>query len=293
MTTTSYNAARSETHFLEGAGGRRYRVDVGLPFTYARRVDARYPVLYVLDGNGFFGAAVDIARMLTLSRLVYPPDLPLLAPMPPELIVVGIGYPGDDPVDLAIEWCRRRAYDFTSLAENLGEGERLKAPLKLMPPGGDLPYGGAANFLQFLIGPVRELVESRYRTDPAVRVLFGASSGGHFSAYALLTAPEAFSHFVIASPALYLCGEDLFEREAAYAATHRDMRTEVFLSAGSRELDLLAFSSIFSSMSRFAERLLLRAYPGLKVHTCIFQEETHARACIAALARSIDVMLAR
>jgi predicted alpha/beta superfamily hydrolase len=244
--------------------------------------------LVVLDANLLFGAASDIARMLSLGRTLVPDGVEMPISMPPEMIVVGIGYPAEDPQSVTIESSKRRMYDFTHLADNLGpEGERLRQPLLHYYPEG-IPYGGAADFLDMIQGPLAEELGQRYRINPGCSILFGASAGATFATYVLLERPSAFSHYIVASPSLYLCGEDLFQKEASYAADNSDLAANVFISFGARELDLFAQAAIASSATRLAELLTRRNYPGLVLKTAIFQDETHARACLSGLARGLD-----
>jgi predicted alpha/beta superfamily hydrolase len=269
--------------------GRRHAIFVSLPARYERGSHA-YPVLYVLDGNLMFGAAADMARLVSAARLMVPEGAPLPMPAPPETIVVGIGYPVEDPQSILQSAGVERMYDFTYLADNLGpEGDRLKQPLLQYYPQG-VPYGGGASFLRMITTELKAQLSTRYRVDPTQSILFGASAGGTLAAYALFEATSHFTHYIIASPSLYLCGEDLFEREAAYAARNNTLPANVFLSFGARELDLFAVASIASSTTRLAERLIQRRYPDLKVHSAVLHDETHARACLAALPRGLDVL---
>jgi predicted alpha/beta superfamily hydrolase len=269
--------------------GRRYEICVSLPARYVTGSQA-YPVLYVLDGNLMFGMAADVARLMSAGRLMVPEGAELPIPAPPEVIVVGIGYPARDPQSIIQEAGLRRIYDFTFLAENLGpEGERLRRPVLQHHPEG-VPYGGGESFLRLLTTALRTQLGQRYRVTFDQSILFGASAGGTFAAYALIEASAYFSHYIIGSPSLYLCGEDLFLREAAYAAAHKSLPAKVFLSFGAREVDLFSMASIASSTTRFSERLLQRNYADFKLHTTIFQDETHARACLAALPRGLDAL---
>ncbi len=274
----------SESFVITGEGGRRYEVCISLPVTYTSRPDARYPVLYVLDANLLFGSVCDSVRIASLARIMFP-DLPLHGSSIPELIVAGIGYPGDDPLAVARETVVRRIFDYT--ARTVPEAPLQQHCLAVSP---DYVFGGASAFLEMLTGEVRATVEKRYRVDTRERVLFGGSAGGHFTAYALFKDPAAFTHYLIASPATELCGNDIYAQEAAYAATHKDLPARVFISFGSEELTGMASISVASSASRLAESLLMRGYPSLRLNTCILQGETHERAVPAALPRGLETL---
>jgi predicted alpha/beta superfamily hydrolase len=291
MQRLAHNNVLTESLSLTGSNGLGYQVHVSLPITYEARPLQAYPVLYVLDSFLLFGAASDIARFASIGRVVYPQEGILVEATPPELIVVAIGYPGSDPVEAAFEMGRRRTHDSTTRSEDLGEGERLRMPLEEMF-GQELPaYGGGEAFKRVLIDEVIPLIEGRYRVDSRQRVLYGGSTSGHFAAFVLVTEPQSFTDYIIASPVIYLCGEDIFEREAAYAEAHDDLPANVFLSFGSREWDRYAFSSIVSSTTRLGEKLLLRNYSSLNLHAHVFQDENHTRAAVSALSRGLEVLL--
>ncbi len=280
-----HNSVRTDVLPLSWEG-REYEVCVSLPARYDTG-NAEYAVLYVLDGNLLFGAAADIARMVSMGRMMLPESAELPYPMPPEMIVVGVGYPAQDAFSIVPEFSRRRMYDFTHAADVSGEGLRLKQPLLQMFPEG-VPYGGGESFFNFLTSCLAAELSTRYRVDDSQQILFGASAGGTFAACTMFEQARFFSHFIIASPSLFLCDEDVFERERRFAELNDDLDAGVFFSFGSRELDLFPQASIASSTTRLAEKLILRNYPNLNLHTAVFEGETHARACLSALARGLD-----
>lgn len=277
---TIHNQCGVMEHDVRNALGHAFKLHISLPATYGTPGKA-YPVLYVLDSYVYFGMASDLAKLFAMGSIAIRNKPAMGPPTPPEMIVVGIGHPGEEPVEMAQDMTRRRMFDFTSLAEPTGEGERLRAPTKVDYPEG-VPYGGAHEFFAMLRDTVVPLVDGTYRTTPD-RTLFGASSGGHFAALALLKEDSPFGSYIIGSPAIYLCGEDLFEREAAYAEKHRDLNAKVYISFGDREWDEFAFAAVAGSTTRFAERLILRGYPGLRMRTQIIDRSHHLEGCVASL----------
>lgn len=280
MNYTIHNRCSVLHHDVQNSLGHEFTLQVSLPATYAESRQA-YPVLYVLDSYVYFGMASDLARLFAMGAIVTRNKSVLPAKLPSEMIVVGIGYPGEGPVAMAQDMTRRRMFDFTSLAQPTGEGERLRSLTLVDYPEG-VPYGGALDFYSMLKDVVIPLVDRTYRTAQRC-ILFGASSGGHFAALALLMEDSPFESYIIGSPAIYLCGEDLFEREAAYAARHSDLNAKVYLSFGSREWDEFAFPAVASSTTRFAEKLILRGYPSLRIRTHVIDRGHHAEACTASL----------
>jgi hypothetical protein len=80
--------------------GQDYQILVSLPEGYAANsANMRYPVVYLLDANYYFGAINDFIRVENLVR-----DLP-------NLIIVGIGYP-EEPLVRRVEDMEENPDDF-------------------------------------------------------------------------------------------------------------------------------------------------------------------------------------
>src|SRR5438105_14104212 len=114
--------------------GRDYRLFVSLPESYAASDSIRYPVLYVLDGNGFFGIATETHRLLRLRAEV------------PELIIVGIGYPVSSFSETSIP----RWMDYTPSADPTADSLRA-TQLGSRARSGELRSGGGPQ----LVGTLR------------------------------------------------------------------------------------------------------------------------------------------
>jgi len=175
--------ARTVSEFdLASAQGRPYRILVSTPD--GPPPTGGLPVIYVLDGHGWFGAAVEIARMREHSKL----DAPL---------IVGVGYPSGRFFDPA------RSFDFT-------------------PPGATddrfdpASTGGADQFLAFLTGALKPKIAADHAVDPARQALFGHSLGGLFALYALFHAPRGFDTFIAASPSVGFGGQVILREAAAF-----------------------------------------------------------------------------
>lgn len=190
--TTPFSMAR--THTFDVAG--RYRISVSLPATYDTG-EARFPVVYVLDGDWYFGLAASTARLLEAVQEL------------PPLIVVAIGYGGSITDQRA-----RRIREFTP------------EPVAALDGSGD---GGT--FLATLQRELLPAIESRYRTN-GDRTLVGHSLGGLFAAYAMTTAPGLFQRVVIGSPALRAAGPALVTALAAQTIHPR----RVFLGSAEGDL---------------------------------------------------------
>lgn len=174
--------------------GDSFRIQVRLPPSYDADSARRFPVVYQLDGTSFgpqfeiaAGHASDLAAKGTI----------------PEVIVVGVGYPYDDPL---LGGKQGRSRDYVSVFDN---GKP----------------GGLGNFLRFLREELLPRIDGKYRTDPAARALSGHSLGGFVSLYALFTtgteAAPPFSRFVACDPGTPFKDPDrtLLEEKALAAAT--------------------------------------------------------------------------
>lgn len=147
--------------------GRPFHVYVRLPESYAERPHAKYPVVYVLDGDSLF-------PMLAPQHLFLTYDEGL-----PEAVIVGIAYGGFDPA------VNKRHVDFTAPA-----------------PGVAPEAGGAPAFQRFLKTELLPRIEREYRADPDRRVLVGQSRGGSFVLYSAFTDPDLFWGRIASNPAM-------------------------------------------------------------------------------------------
>ena len=168
------------------AVGRPYHVYVRLPEKYAEQPEARFPIVYLLDGDSLF-------PILAANHLFLNYDEGL-----PDAVVVGIAYGGFDPA------VNKRDIDFTG-------------------PGADVDpaRAGAPAFQRFLKEELIPEVERRYRTDPERRILFGQSRGGSFVLYSAFTDPDLFWGRIASNPALNRGRERYFAAPAP--ATRRDL----------------------------------------------------------------------
>jgi predicted alpha/beta superfamily hydrolase len=138
-------------------------VYVHLPETY-QEGDARYPVLYVLDGGDYFVPFAGMAEYLSLFEMI------------PEMIVVAVAH-GD------------RMKEFTYTKANATTGDWPTS-------------GGAESFRKFLADELIPYIDSSYRTHP-FRILVGHSLGGLFAVETLIRNPNTFQATIAMSPSLY------------------------------------------------------------------------------------------
>ena len=156
-------AATSATLHSQVLGEDR-TVFIALPESYERG-GARYPVVYVTDGNWNFAHTRSSAQLLARNRVI------------PEVIIVGITHP-----DRVRDLYATRA-DFTN------NGQTIRFPTS----------GNADQFLEFVERELIPWVDRSYRTS-GFRVLAGHSAGGHFALHAMRVKPDLFQAVIAASP---------------------------------------------------------------------------------------------
>lgn len=168
--------ADSSTHRFEqrqyAAANGKYRILLCVPKAVPK--DGGYSVLYLLDGDAAF-AALSVEQLAAV----------------PNLVVAAIGYDGDKAFDVK---ARSRDYTPPHLGQTAPEPDPLQ-PERLV--------GGAPQFLDYLTGGIREVVEAGIEVEATKRTLWGHSFGGLFTLYALFTRPGTFDRYVAVSPSLW------------------------------------------------------------------------------------------
>jgi predicted alpha/beta superfamily hydrolase len=151
-------------------------VDVWLPPGYSKNRRARYPVLYMHDGQNLFDprtsyGGVDWGVDETMTRLI---DQGVLR----EAIVVGVW----NTQRRVAEYMPRKAVTSASTKDLKGvpenDGEEIVSD----------------EYLKFLVRELKPFIDSRYRTLPnrANTFIMGSSMGGLISAYAACEYPQVY-----------------------------------------------------------------------------------------------------
>lgn len=179
---------------------------------------AKMPVLFMLDADIGFALAAEIARLRgTVGAL-------------PTAMVVGIGYGAD-----YTEFAKLRTADLTPPLSEAG-----RAALGGMTGLIGEQDGGAEAFLGFLIETLKPEIARRYAEASATdHILCGHSLGGLFTAFALLTRPDAFATFLAGSPSLWWDGFAILTHLPAFAErlTKLERQPRVLVSVGGQEQD--------------------------------------------------------
>lgn len=256
----------SESWGISGSDGFEYRILVSRP--EAAPPPSGYPVVWLLDGQAFFGAVNDSIQVRSARS-----DATGVPPM----LVVGIAHATPGGRDRL-----RRQYDFTpdqvSSADSVGASDH------------DGNTGGAKDFGTLLLGPLRDQVLQRYPADSSRQLLLAHSLAGLFAFDLLTRSPESFTNWQLISPSLWW-----LTSPALNAAVERLHRTpaaspvQVTMSAGEYENGLAPWEvasaqaevvlsrrqrrGVVHLVSETARRLLV--VPGLTVNERIYQGEDH------------------
>ena len=221
--------------------GREYHLSVALPDSY-RTSTQTYPVIYVLDGDLFFGMAAGLTPIARWCVGV------------PEVIIVGISY-GMESYE---QWVQLRERDFK------------------IPEVRDAPPDSAANrFLDALTQEMIPFIDANYRTIPSDRCLYGYSSSGFFVLYALFHQPNAFQRYLCGSGDLYIAYPYVIQHAAQLAARDAATPIQLYLSAGELEDD--QFPYFHQLVAFFAQG----NYPGVTLTTEIYAGEGHGSEGVA------------
>lgn len=226
-----------DRRFYSALVGREYQLAVWLPESYVGS-EQHYPVIYLLDGDAFFGAAVSLIPLLSILGKL------------PEMIIVGIGYGSFE------NWGLLRELDF-KIPEVQAEPENSHADW----------------FLAALKQEIIPFIEANYRADPKERLLAGYSSGGFFTVYALIHEPGLFRRYLAGSPDTDLSCPYLLANDQALVSREPAAPIDLFLTVGSLE-DGTMQSSV-ASFQEMVKAIHARGYPGIRFFSEIYEGENH------------------
>lgn len=242
-----------------------HEISVALPARYGA-VD-RPPLIVCLDGPWVFGTVRDATRIMSMSGEA------------PEAVVVGVGFGSD------------------SMGEYLRERARWFTPTPYVPPRATGVKGlvaeecGRASVLtDFVRDQLLPSLEGQY--DVGERWFVGHSFSALFGLRALLTEPELFNRWLLASPSIWWDARAILETEASWAAHHDDLAGHVFMSAGEAE-DRVELSHPFDmgkNVRELASTLRQRGYPSLQLTDAVLAGDDHSSTIGAAVSKGLRAL---
>ena len=190
-----------------------FYISVNLPDSFYLKSNAKYPVVYVLDGNNNFEILKTISKKYSEFEIL------------PKMIIVGVGYK-DNP---------------TLMNQRLND---LCYPKCMLPLFDSIELGdGAEGFYNFMVNDLSPLIDKTYQVDTTNRILFGHSLAGYFSCYALLQSLEGkntFSSFIAADPSISIVGDQYIPKQfQSKQFPKRKNKLKLYLSCQGTLLDSL------------------------------------------------------
>lgn len=224
-----------------------YRIYVAFPPGYANS-SRRYPVLYMLDGDGAFALATQAYRLLRVDSTVT------------DLILVGIGY------------------EFTGAARR---AQRIRDLTPSQSPSGSAT-GESAAFLNSITRTIIPVIDSLYRTEAGDRAIFGHSLGGLFALYALFEQPDVFRRYIVSSPSIWWDNGIVLRLESRFAQNRRHLPKSVFMSVGADEPP-----DMLDRFQPLADSLNARQYRDFNFSAIVLPDETHLSVLAIAFLRGL------
>jgi predicted alpha/beta superfamily hydrolase len=246
--------------------GRDYEVFVSLPASYETSPQRRYPVLYVTDADYAFPIIRQIARRMNLD-----------GPVIEEFILVGLSYSRGDNGTVS----RNRDYTPTP------NGPRRAS---------SMIHGQGPAYQTYLKTEALPFIESRFRADPARRILLGHSYGGLLGAQILFTDPALFSGYALGSPSFWFDDHRAMNMEAEYARSHRDLPADVFMYIGGWEVPgpdrrNTSENDMVADVRTMERTLKSHAYPNLTVRSVVLEDEDHLSVAPVGFTRALEALL--
>jgi len=236
--------------------GREYRVFVAMPF----KADPakKYPVIYLLDGNWYFGPAAYNVTESAGARAIQ------------QAIVVGLGYPSDDN-NLAGS---RRGFELTPSVDPNGKDQKNR--------------GGGDAFLRVLEEEVKPLVAARYPVDPARQILFGKSLGGLMVLRSLFKNPGAYQAYIAASPSIWWNKRDVLSDEASFIkrVQGEKLALRLLITVGGNEDE-----EMIPDAAGLAKRLSVLNSDRVSVSYQVIPDENHVLVSLASIGRALGFAL--
>ncbi|HUO97703.1 MAG TPA: alpha/beta hydrolase-fold protein [Rhizomicrobium sp.] len=304
--------------FTSAINGKTYVLRIQVP-SFAPPPPRGYPVVYVLDGDQFFGAATDIN--FSMSQ---------------HAVVVGIGYDLiNEPAEVA-KIIGRKPDDTSPIgAADIGRAGGIERFDDLTPPiapenrkpAWQEPEksGNLDTFLKVLETEIKPKAAAVAPIDASNATLFGHSAGGLAVLHALFTEPQAFRTFVAASPAIWWNARAVLADEKAFSklVEAHGASPRILITVGSLEepknprtitpeirafLDSLppdrraevmaykkksdAWGGMVTNARNLGERLCaLHGGKDYKAQFVLFEGEHHESSAFAALSRGMHFAL--
>ena len=200
-----------------------YQYDIQVYVPEQPAPEAGFPIIYVLDGSGYFHYVADSVRLQSRNM----PKTGVKA-----AIVVGICH--DES-----EMRTRRFYDFTAPAAEYKYPKRMNARIPEQ-------VGGGTDFQQFIEEELKPKIEAEYPVNCDEQTLFGHSLGGYFVLWNLLNA-DSYHHYIAISPSVWWNDHELMKMP------FKQEGSKIFITVGEKEGHMVRDAEMFAEIIGDAE----------------------------------------
>ncbi len=206
----------------------------------------KYPVLYLLDGDGFFHSATGLVQYMS-AGIGFNAQIP-------EMIVVAIPNTHRtrdlSPTHSTVDFDGTENPDYES-------------------------SGGGDKFLKFIRDELQPKIESTYRTE-AFNILVGHSFGGLFTVNALLESAQEFQAYIAIDPNLWWDDSVLLRRAKGMIESGGILKGQVYLATANTVLPGYDSKLVNGPVTEeFAALLQSAASPELHVRHDYYEAEDH------------------
>lgn len=233
--------------------GEKRILNIYLPEGYNPKDEAKYPVIYLLDGS----ADEDFIH---ISGLVQFNSFEWINQVP-KSIVVGIA-----TVD------RRRDFTFPTTVEN----DKTRFPTT----------GHSDKFIAFIEKELQPFIDKKYKTTES-KTIIGQSLGGLLETEILFKKPSLFNKYVIVSPSLWWNNGSLLNTDSEIFQEDFKQQTEIYVAVGKEGLTPTEIPRVMEvDANLLAEKIKASKSKNIKVYFDYFPEENHGTILHPAVSNS-------
>lgn len=245
-------------------------IQIWLPPGYDEDSPARYPVIYVHDGQNLFDPARspfsgrDWALDEIMTTLV---DTGAVRPA----IIVGIESRGMRILEMAPEDIMTNVFPPDTLAEarrQLESGVGIPAAAPLL----------GNEYLTFLVDEVMPRVNTEYRTQtgPANTFVMGSSMGGLASIYALVKRPDVFGGAAALSTSWHLMGDYMLDWLAARWSSTAGRRLYMDYGTGASDVSIAPYQNdVDALLGALGARFTSHVFEGAEHSETAWRQRAH------------------
>ncbi|WHH59085.1 alpha/beta hydrolase-fold protein [Petroclostridium sp. X23] len=219
----------------------------------------RYPVLYMNDGQDIFYDD-DACDGESLKFAQYYKEFGKFLP---EIILVGIDCPSDNVVRTAQYTPYYKTFDV--------QGKNFEPEIN----------GTGKEYLEWLVNELKPWIDASYRTRPECEMtgIYGSSTAGVVSTYALMKYPEVFSRLIALSSAYYIWFDCLKKTIEESTFDHVNY---IYLDAGTKERGRMTEEEQFIKGNEMMhQKFMDLGFDEKQMKFAIWENDTHTHHCFA------------